>query len=401
MPGTTVTPLPASLADWSPKQIRDARFERKQRADEIAHAVGPNCENATAEHLAELRQVNDEIERLDQAGTLDTSSRALRGLAARGRLDMSDGRQRDGASLGDAFVAGIRQQRGLDVSGFNVPLMAELDGPVGGTTVPPFYDSTVRFLPSRRRFLRSLIPTTPIDTSSVRYTQQSVQTQAAAVVAAHGVKPTSVYSVEQVTAPVKVIAHVSQPMDRSVISDYPALGAFLDFQLREGVLLAEEDYILNDATAGILHQSGLQTQAAGTMAAPDAVRYAITKVELKNVEPDAAVFHPNDWQDIATLTTIDGQYIWGAPADNEPQTIWGLPVFTSSVIAEGTGLVGAFGLGAQLWDREQAQVRYFETGLSATAGHDLAISNEILFRGEERIAFGVPFPGFFCSVTGI
>lgn len=394
----TITPLPASLEGWSARQIREAKFERQQRANVLFHATEEDPD-AAAEHIDEIKELNDDLDRLNVADA------AAGGGIQRHPGHPPAGRGKNsprGGSIAEAFLKGVRKQRGHGgAAGFNVDLRAELDGPVGGTTVPAFWAPGINEIAGRRTFLRSLIPSDTTTSSVVHYTQQTVQTNNAAVVAAHAVKPTSVYTVEDVEAPVVVIAHMSQPMDRSVLMDFAALQAFLDGQLRLGVLLAEETYILNDATAGILHQVGLQTQAKGALPAPDAVRKAITKVENQNVAPTAAVFHPNDWEDIATLTTADGQYIWGSPAGSEPQTIWGLPVVTSTLIAEGTGLVGNFADGAHIWDRQQTEVRYFETGLSATTGHDLAHSNELVWRGEERIAFGVPFPAYFCTVTGL
>jgi hypothetical protein len=48
-----------------------------------------------------------------------------------------------------------------------------------------------------------------------------------------------------------------------------------------------------------------------------------------------------------------------------------------------------------VWEREDAQVSFTE------AHGDLFRRNQVLWRGEERIAFGVERPQGFCSVTAL
>src|SRR5438045_3910119 len=82
-------------------------------------------------------------------------------------------------------------------------------------------------------------------------------------------EPTSVYTIEFVEEPVATIAHLTQPLDRALLMDFDQLTTFLDTQLRLGILLAEEDQILNrDGTGvnftGILNTPGILTLARGS-----------------------------------------------------------------------------------------------------------------------------------------
>jgi HK97 family phage major capsid protein len=60
---------------------------------------------------------------------------------------------------------------------------------------------------------------------------------------------------------------------------------------------------------------------------------------------------------------------------------------------EGTALVGAFGTGAQLYDREQATIRISEQHA------DFFVRNAIVVLAEERLALAVKRPESFVSVT--
>ena len=274
--------------------------------------------------------------------------------------------------------------------------MKALDGTAGATLVPAFFDPRIRGLPQRSLFVRSLIPVRQADGDKVRYIRQTVATQNAAPVAAGALKPTSVYTVERVEETVRTIAHVTEALDRALLSDFDSLVDFLDNQLRLGVLLAEESQIINgNGTApnlrGILNTVGIQTQAVGADPRADAVYKALGKVRGAFFEPDGIVLHPNDWQDIRLTKTADGEYQTAPVTDDGVERLFGKPVITSPVIAEGTGLVGAFAVGATVWDREEARVTFSEVGLN-DSGEEMFTRNQLRWRAEERIAFGVERP---------
>jgi HK97 family phage major capsid protein len=278
----------------------------------------------------------------------------------------------------------------------------------GGSPVPSFYDQRIRQLPTRARFVRSLIPVVPVDSDTVNYVRQSVRTIAAAPVAAGSAKPTSTITIEKVSTPVTVIAHLSEAIDRSILSDYDSLSEFLDAELRYGVLFAEDGQLINgDGSApnlrGILQTSGILTQARGTDPHHEACYKAITAVRNQDspFEPDAIVLHPTDWQTIRLAKAADGTNLTAPIVEADPERLWNLPVVTTRAIAQGTGLVGAFGVGAKVYDREDATVRIAEAGGLGAAGVEIFSRNQVVMLAEERIAFAVERATAFCSVTGL
>jgi HK97 family phage major capsid protein len=146
----------------------------------------------------------------------------------------------------------------------------------------------------------------------------------------------------------------------------------------------------------------IQSQPRGSDPQLEAIYRAITKVRNAFYEPDGIVLHPSDWETIRLSKTTTGEYLTGSVISDDNTRLWGTTVITSPVIAEGTGLVGQFAVGATVWDREEARVTFTESGMSNSDGtSDLFMRNQIRFRGEERIAFGVERPAAFCEVTGL
>jgi HK97 family phage major capsid protein len=278
----------------------------------------------------------------------------------------------------------------------------------GGSPVPPFFDERIRQLPQRARFVRSLIPVVPVDSDTVNYVRQSVLTIAAAPVAAGAEKPTSTITIEKVSTPVQVIAHISEPIDRSILSDFDSLTEFLDAELRYGVLFAEDDQVLNGTgvspeLTGILTTAGILSQARGTDAHHEAIYKAITAVRNQDspYEPDAIVLHPLDWQTIRLAKAADGTNLTAPIIEADPDRLWSKPVVTTRAIAQGTGLVGAFGVGAKLYDREEAIVRIAESGALGAAGVEIFSRNSVVMLAEERVALTVERPSAFAEVTGL
>lgn len=392
--GTTST-LPADLAELGPHGLAQAITDRSERADAL---IKMKDTDLSASVVGEMKALNDDLVRLREFesrvqphpghGVTPGGSRRSGKAGDFGRVE----------GLGAAFLKEL---------GGRGDAMKALDATSGGASLPAsFFDSRLRDLPQRQLFLRSLIPSTTVTSDKVNYIRQTVFTNNAAAVAAGALKPTSVITAERVEAPVRVIAHLSEALDRSMLTDYDQLTGFIDDQLRLGVLLEEEDQILNGSGAapnltGILNTAGIQTQAKGADPTPDAVYKAITKIRVVFGEPDAVVFHPNDWQDVALLRNADGVYLWGSPANEAAPRIWNKQVIVSPVMAEGTALVGSFGTAAEVFERETVRISFAETGLGDVAGQELFSRNQIRVRAESRIGLAVIRPSFFCTVTGV
>jgi HK97 family phage major capsid protein len=188
-----------------------------------------------------------------------------------------------------------------------------------------------------------------------------------------------------------------------VLQDEPQLQSTINNELLYGLRLTEDNQILNGAGTGedllgILNTPGIQSYAEASGPASDnkadALRRAATRAVLAYFDPTGIVIHPYDWEDIELAKGVDEHYTIAMNVTVGAEArLWRMNVVDSPAIAEGTGLVGAFGLGAQLYDRMQANIRVAEQH------SDLFVRNAVAILAEERLALAVKRPESFVKVT--
>ena len=266
--------------------------------------------------------------------------------------------------------------------------------------------------PMRTKRVRDLFPVRTTTSAIIEYFRLSGFTRNAAMVADRngdntnfGAKPQSTMSFEGVQTSTRTLAHW-EAAHRNVLSDEPQLRAIIDNELMYGLRLQEDAQILNgdgsgENLQGILQTPGIQeynwSDGAVTPVPDnkaDAIRRAATLSYLAYYEPSGVVLHPNDWEDIELTKDSLGQYLIAISValGGEPK-VWRLPIVETPAMTEGVALVGSFGQGAQLYDREQASIRISEQHA------DFFIRNAIVILAEQRLALAVKRPESFVKVS--
>lgn len=272
-------------------------------------------------------------------------------------------------------------------------------------------------LPQTALRVAAIFPTGMTMARRIAYIKEDTFAGAASVVAANpatavkeaAAKPEASLDLSETYADVEKVAVWSKVTDE-LLADSDAIRSYIDGRL--GYMVeAREDYLLinGNGTApnirGLVNTSGIQTRAAGASpTVADAFGQAINDVMTNaNVSPDWIVMHPNDWTDLILSKDANGQYYAGGPFQNQygqgPYTnvvrMFGLPVVLSQFMTEGTALVGAFRLGAQVWRRQGVTI-------ASTNSNDTDFqSNLITIRAEARMGLAVYLPSAFCLISGI
>jgi hypothetical protein len=254
--------------------------------------------------------------------------------------------------------------------------------------------------------VRDLFPVQSTDAGVIEFFRVTGFTNAASPVperasGAFGSKPHSTLAFEGQQTTTKTVAHW-EVAHRNVIADEPQLRGIIDNELLYGLQL-EEDYQILKGTGtsedllGILETPGILSYSQATVATDmkeDAIRRAATLSFLANYEPTGVVLHPSDWEKMELRKDANGNYVIAiAVAVGGEKRLWRMPIVDTPAIDEGTALVGAFGLGAQLYDREQANIRIAEQH------EDFFVRNAVVVLAEERLALAVKRPESFVKVT--
>jgi len=314
-----------------------------------------------------------------------------------GRAKTSPAPVRHAASFARFGAAVAKTFRGADpvVGGISKALV-----PSGSITVD--YEGEIAVEPRPSFFVASAIPHRPVDAPQGAFLRQSERDNKAAPVAVGSQKPVSTYGFGADTWHVATLAHLSEPVARQHVNDFPGLMPELTSELGYGLAVALDEYILRGGTAedgtevdGILTADGVDTTTFATDGLTT-TRYAIGELEEDGVAPTAFVLHPRDWRDLELAREQSGAGAFlldGAPHARPTRTLWGLPVVLSTGVGVGTGIVADFTSMAVLV-REGIVINWTEQGVYTEAEQvrDLHATNRLRFRAEGRYGLQLAMP---------
>lgn len=215
----------------------------------------------------------------------------------------------------------------------------------------------------------------------------------------YGLKPKSELTIVPVTYPIATIAHIMY-VHKNTLDDEPRIRGILDRDMIDGVKMAEDEQILwgdgvGDNLTGLMNTDGIQAYAGlATDKRSAQIRRAATRAILAYFQPTGVVMHPFDWENVELETDANGAYtVAVSVAVGGEKRVWRLAVTDSPAMRQGDALVGAFGTGAKLYDREQVNVQV------STENRDMFERNAYTLRAEERLGLVVDRPESFVHLT--
>lgn len=305
-----------------------------------------------------------------------------------------------GEMLTDSDDFKALSSKGRGTARLNVKAVTNITSSTAGTggvgaAVEPTRVPGIIHGPDRPFTIRDLIMPGRTGSNAVEFVQESGFQNMAAPTAEGGSKPQSDLSLELITTTVKTIAHWFRA-SKQVLADIPLLQSYINGRAIYGLKYVEENQILaGDGTGqnllGIIPQAtdfdDSKRKSGDTPI--DTLRRAILQVRVAEYRATGIVLNPADWAELELQKDSTGQYIWVNIQEGNVQRMWRLPVIDTNSMAEGEFLVGAFDMGAQVFDREDAGVEV------STEDADNFTKNMVTIRAEERLALAVYRPESF------
>lgn len=302
----------------------------------------------------------------------------------------------DFKAFAKSSARGGKQSASFPVKAIISSLTTDANGSAGDLIVPDRRGLIDPVL--RRMTIRDLITPGRTASNAIQYVKETGFTNSAAThtETAGTRKPQSEIKFDLMTTAVTTIAHWVQAT-KQILDDVPMLQSYIDGRLRYGLMYAEETQLLMGGGTGT-DLNGIYTQATAfsapitipaTVTKIDVIRLAMLQAFLAEYPPNGVVMHPTDWATIELTKDLGGNYLMANPAGNLEKRLWGLPVVDTQAMTIDKFLVGAFQLGAQIFDREDANVSI------STEDDQNFTKNLVTILAEERLALAVYRPEAF------
>lgn len=410
--------IEAMRADLQAKNAEVERLASTFKTENGKFVISPEQYRDYKKAVAEAKEVKDALAAAEDAAGISEFLTAAPAPAGASDMAAPAGMALEGKSLGDlvaeseAFVrarengyeGGILRAtfEGKSIYNFaagNLPTMQAL--------------GTIQQLPMaeaarRKMHIRDLFPKSTTKASVLYALRETGWTNNAAQVrqrtnadgtasgnAKWGTAPESSLQLTPYMVPVAEIAHLIHA-HKNILADDGRLRSFINTRVIDGVKYAEDRDLLHSVgdgekitglfnTPGIQEYTGLATDGYSIQ-----VRRAITKVLLAELEPTGLVVSPTMFEALETELDKNGQFrVAVSVAIGAEKRVWRLPVVETTAIADEDFLVGSFGVGAQLHDRESVSVQ-----VSTEHANNFA-EGVVTFRGSERVALEVSRPESF------
>lgn len=133
----------------------------------------------------------------------------------------------------------------------------------------------------------------------------------------------------------------------------------------------------------------------------DGILEAIMEVKSASAyDASVVIINPADLKTLLTKKDLNGQYLGGGYFTGAygngnyamPTSIWGVPVYTSSAVSQGTAIVAAREA-VKIWKKGGLDVRLYEQN------EDDALYNRVTLLAEERLAAAVVDKNGVCIIT--
>lgn len=368
---------------------------------ELKRYGGTSTKTARALQLLEDKHDSMERELKDIIATCKSRVEQLDTEISRNRMGgVGGGGHQKSMSVGERFVNSREYQeykqsdcQGNMVKNSNLGALHTKDILGGDSNLREVFSvervQTIYGNPLRPMRIRELFPVIPTTASAIDYVVEILYNINAATVADGAEKPESNLQFNDDRQQIATIAHWC-PVNRNLVNDVPALQAYINLRLLDGLREVEDRQLLfGDGTGtniqGLMVTPGVQEfdQSEGAVGDTiiDTLRRAMTRAQLAYYAISGFVLNPLDWEAVELTKATTGLYVWVNVGTGADPMLWKVPVVATTAQNYGEYLTGSFGFNAAVWDREEINMRVSDS-------HDkYFIRNRLAILVEERIGF--------------
>lgn len=368
----------------------DAKLEKAQ-GQAIDSATGKADEMLKSEIKNLTTQFNERFDAMEVANKKHFESK--QDVSFKGALN---------AAINDGAIESIVKGNSRSAS-FEVKADMTVAADFTGEVIPADRVAGYKFDPSRSVHVRNLIPQGSTSSDVVRFVKESGYSNGAATAAEGATLAQSDFDMTASDANVRKIGTYFR-ISEEMLADTPQLTSYLSARAPEKLLSVEDTQILSgNGTAPNL--SGIITDAADFDTSASGAFYqsveaanefdvlvaTLNQLALSEYQADYIMLNPTDFHKILLLKDTQNSYLKDQVYAGLQPAFMGVPVVINTAISAGTFLAGNFGVGTQLWVRDNVGVEFFrEDGTNVRDGF-------VTVRVSERIALTNYLPNAFVN----
>jgi HK97 family phage major capsid protein len=274
-----------------------------------------------------------------------------------------------------------------------------------GEVIPADRVAGYKFDPTRSTHVRNLIPQGSTSSDVVRFVKESGYSNGAATAAEGATLAQSDFDMTASDANVRKIGTYFR-ISEEMLADTPQLTSYLSARAPEKLLSVEDTQILS-GNGSAPNLSGIITDAADFDTTSGGAFYqsvesanefdvlvaTLNHLALSEYQADYIMLNPTDFHKILLLKDSNNSYLKDQVYAGLQPAFMGVPVVINTAITAGTFLAGNFGVGTQLWVRDNVGVEFFrEDGTNVRDGF-------VTVRVSERVALTNYLPNAFVNGT--
>ena len=370
----------------------DAKLEKAQ-GQAIDSATGKADEMLKSEINNLTTQFNERMDAIEVANKKHFESK--QDVSFKGALKNA---VNDGAI--ESIVKGNSRSASFEVKA-DMTVAADFTGEV----IPADRVAGYKFDPTRSTHVRNLIPQGSTSSDVVRFVKESGYSNGAATAAEGATLAQSDFDMTASDANVRKIGTYFR-ISEGMLADTPQLTSYLSARAPEKLLSVEDTQILS-GNGSAPNLSGIITDAADFDTTSGGAFYqsvesanefdvlvaTLNQLALSEYQADYIMLNPTDFHKILLLKDSNNSYLKDQVYAGLQPAFMGVPVVINTAITAGTFLAGNFGVGTQLWVRDNVGVEFFrEDGTNVRDGF-------VTVRVSERVALTNYLPNAFVNGT--